>query len=118
MEILEKQDLLDFEARIFKYLELITGNPMKYWFTIEDLAELRNCSASELHKNQLLQPNHGVPDDRWGRARAWSRATVENWLRKTRKELEAMASVLTPRDIERYELLRKSESDQKRGNVA
>jgi len=113
MSIAEKSDLDKLENRIMKYLEMSTGNSMKMWFTLEDLAELRSCSLSELTSNPLVQPNYGVPDDRWGRKRVWSRYTVENWLRKTRAELDAMAQSFTPVEIERIELLKKSKSYQK-----
>jgi len=109
-EILEKADFFQFEDRLMAYIEMATKEPMKEWFTRDDLAQLRHCSASELYKNPDLLPNYGIPEDRWGKGPVWSRETVKKWLAQTRQELRALSDDRTPDEIERDEYLRAAAS--------
>ena len=108
MELVDKHDLEELKNELLAHLEKVSGNPMKLWFNLEDLAELRACSVKELMNNPLEQPNFGIPDDRWGRDKVFSRETTLRWLMKPRREIKIMVAALSPQDIEEINLKRKT----------
>ena len=110
VDLIEKSDLYAFEHRMMTFMEQIAQEPLKQWFSKQDLAEFRRCSISEFDKRPELLPNHGVPEDRWGRTVVWSRETVKGWLLHTKEELSDEADAMSPEEIEKAEFLRRAAS--------